>query len=1135
MPRDPALLERDFPGNPNPVPKAPDIRASPAPAPAPASGDVNVDTPGGGPQLTAPTPADLTPKRLYTVTDLGKDGMGVSMYDEQHGTSDLGTVNIQDAHAVLNASGGSYNPAMKTWNVPEETATTLLSGRLSYPEYLIKRFEHGEAGAIESLNGQKFLLGAKDAKSTLEDSDLEMLKARVLENPAIAWNGGFGQLVGDILQHPAETFRQATGEGAEMLPNVIGALKASVVGGGIGALWGAAVSGGAAAGPAAGVGAARARLGYFIKTEAGSTAVELLRKKHNESTVRAIAPVVGIIKGTLDSVGFDLLTASTQRTILKGILGSSPVKAAMGKALEFGSGVAGDTVTQVLNTITSQLAEDTATDAESVGPNGKPRVFVPAHLRAQEIKDTILKTVMAAGTMKAADIAAGKLGERVKAAAKGSEKPKIEGAAPKAIEGPAPLPGEKPAGAQELTAPKEVPAPAEEAAPTPEMPTTTAGALEHGTPEQAADALEAVDHADAQDAGLVPVEEKAVGPLAQGDEDYRMTIERAIAKIKQVTKDTADKFAAPLKIGLLDYLSPESHLASKNPFFGALVLIKKAIAAKHGTILEELLKKHDEYAAAAQKSRGFDAADTLAPTMPEVFDFLNAETPEAGREAWSKLTSEEKRYAAFSRAFLDRAYRYLSTVEGFSSRFAPGEKGYFPWTEKRIGEILRDAPSKGWAQTLQAFKDRFARMDSDLSLRDSDGNIIDKTKFFKHALFRSGELDPSHNMARALKQYMNALSTKQAVDEMLPHFESAVNAQISLTKTSDPIVRKLNLGVQDFTVDFLNKLKGHSALARFGVEYGTMPDTLLRTLSSYVSWLKIAGRMGMQSTAALGSAAASSLAVGPHGLVSGEWRFAHERGRALVEKYARIAGKYSLPEGFKPGMDLQDKAAALAFGLISSGHTHFRQLAFLSLLTKGEFDSGEVSPARLAQVETTLGMSLANNSDKSILGSTSPGEAVTKLRSWAVPTLFTVVKDANAIRDMLFNLRDPNKRLTPAQWTRVQNFGLTAMAALAFTSFGLGGNSEQDKKDLSETGLMRRRLREKAWHQLQAIDPVTFVSAGPMLGWISEMATVVHMLAHQEQYKTGARRGQLKGLARFEDLNTPTIWKDWTNDHRRRR
>jgi hypothetical protein len=453
---------RTFPGDPNPPPVS-SVETSTAPSPAAAAGAAaagvvkNPDT--GAISLSTPPVPDPDAPGFRVIDNETTGGREVYMSTADDPSVRMGAVNVPDADEILKRVG-QYDEATKTWIVHDEAAVkSLTSGRLGYPEFLIAKFKSGEAGAVRSLLGRKILAGEMTREDAVARGHEELLKVQLGEQPSIAWSGGFGKMVAEMLKHPGDVARFATGEAAAQLPNLLGAVGAAAKGAATGA--GAGLAAGAATGtlptPAAipvvtglmRVGAAYGGWKYFVDANAGETAINMAEKGFEEKQIRDLAPIAGVINGTLDAVGFSVMTAPAKRLFIKNVLSSAPVKSALAQGLvQYTESIGAEISTELAQRRVDQILNNFAAQIED-----KPELLTSPATARDELWDTFVRTLGATAVLGApgaavttlqaradtqAEVkAAGEMTERLKTRA-GTEEGAVAQVAQIAPETPAP-------------------------------------------------------------------------------------------------------------------------------------------------------------------------------------------------------------------------------------------------------------------------------------------------------------------------------------------------------------------------------------------------------------------------------------------------------------------------------------------------------------------------------------------------------------------------------------------------------------------------------------------------------------------------------------------------------------------------
>ncbi len=360
--------DRDFPGNPNPTPKAPAAPVVQALAREEGGGGGS----GGAAQASSAAQQSRPAKAVFNVSADESGRQSVYMMDDQLETTNLGPVSVGNADELLTALG-EFNPATKTWRVPEAAAKQLLSGDIPVDEYVAAKYRSNKALIARGAIYTEWLSG----KATLEDAqgrgDLETLKMQVKEAPLFVWQGDVTKTVAKMWADAKEAgvsgaARRVAGETAGLAAFSTDSPMAAAMGMSIGASL--VVSRGASAPVVAaglaktlevGAGALVFKRSYEI--EGGNAAAEMLEKGFDEATVKKYAPLAGVVNGALEVVSFRLLAAPFKRVVLKEVLASEGVKKAVTSAYvsyvkELGGEIAQEEAQEAVNVMAEAMAAE---------------------------------------------------------------------------------------------------------------------------------------------------------------------------------------------------------------------------------------------------------------------------------------------------------------------------------------------------------------------------------------------------------------------------------------------------------------------------------------------------------------------------------------------------------------------------------------------------------------------------------------------------------------------------------------------------------------------------------------------------------------------------------------------------------
>lgn len=475
---------RTFSGDPNPPTKAPDAPAVSTPAgPSTSAGTGQLPPEAAPGQQNQPQGAT---ERSYSVVQRS-DGTRDVFASDKNGDTRLGSVNVPDADQVLH-SVGRYDEKAKSWdNVPEDVAKSLLGGRLGFPERIAQAWNGGEAGVVRSLLGSKIMSGEMTGAEAKEQGAPLLIKARLDQDPALAWQGGFGKTVAQWVKHPVAAAEQGAVDVAGMAPMMKDIfLHGTVPGGTAGAATGAA--GALMTGPAApadiiplmtaglDLGAKLGTAQRAYKIFGGQFAMDMADKGYDDPTIKKYAPVVGVINAALTAVQLDLMTPSMQQKVLQGIADSEPVKAAMATALfKFAGRTAGFTAITDAQTLVNDYTNNLAATAAQ-----KPELLVPGKDMISHLGETTLKGMLAGGVVAGVTGALEAVG-----GPKGQSQERQGEPAPALAPGEQPVSSGEPTGASAGEPGQNPPATSEEGSPKPPAPAEKGASSETSVADKA--------------------------------------------------------------------------------------------------------------------------------------------------------------------------------------------------------------------------------------------------------------------------------------------------------------------------------------------------------------------------------------------------------------------------------------------------------------------------------------------------------------------------------------------------------------------------------------------------------------------------------------------------------------------------
>lgn len=656
-----------------------------------------------------------------------------------------------------------------------------------------------------------------------------------------------------------------------------------------------------------------------------------------------------------------------------------------------------------------------------------------------------------------------------------------------------------------------------------------ATAIARGTPEQAGAVMAAI--------------EDVVTAIAQGTPEEASTAMTTLDNsmeppppptgnpptVFENPLESPDRYLDPIMVSEFDKFTPKPHFLLKSPMHAAIVLDTQVPLIQQGTVADQIVQESEKLAEAAAKSRERGLSDKLAPTLPEVFDAMNAPSEEARKAAIAKLTGPERAYFDFMWNFMrNYAKPFLESTAAMRSRFGD-EKGYFPWVDKSAWEVLFKDDGD-FLDKLKKLWDRARNLDD--SMIPPNADKISDEAFFRHALFRSGKIDPSKNVHAVFSGYVRALSTKIALDQAVPELLNKVHAYKLRTDFADPDVERAHADLDKLLVQYVNALKGHSVLEDV-IPKGKQIDTFIRNGIAYTSWLRIAFRAKLQALSLIGEVAGPLPSIGVQGLALGEWRLRtqREQSMAIIKKYESFVGESVVHALTAYGKTAGERMSTLPYALIALWSSHMKRVALLSQMTPAEFQTGEISPVRLAEIGADVGRWIPGFSNRSIMGNTSAAAATNQFHSWAIPTMFSAIEHLKAFTSFI----KEGTPYTPLQKKEAVNVAAAGAIASVILFAATQGESEDDRKRWGPT---KRKILSEMFTHLGALSPQLYASVAfpvwlaKQLKYLTQIAAIIPPvgagLGISPKYSPQNRkmRGKFKGVEGIKRDNTPSFWND---------
>jgi len=558
-----------------------------------------------------------------------------------------------------------------------------------------------------------------------------------------------------------------------------------------------------------------------------------------------------------------------------------------------------------------------------------------------------------------------------------------------------------------------------------------------------------------------------------------------------------------------DRFKPHTMLAKASPLFEYVV--KKYVTRQLGADANyiKVEKEITALANAARKSRNLTAKQKISafvsPQDKGVFEYLEADQ-ETKLKLVENLTPEEIDYANYMQGKMAEALEYLIENEVLeSTRF---EGAYITHVRKGLIESIKDG---GLKAGIRGLFEKFAHDEKVFNILDqSTGDILALEKFLPQSLFRTGNLDPTKNTARAFLTYWRTLETKKALDAIIPEIDALVYALEP--KQITPRGLKEDKSLEKFFKEWINAQKGRAP--KLLVKQGGKVDITLRALKTFTTLKDLAFNIPVGVASAVGEGANNFIQIGHKNIVKGNARKRTEQGQLILDKYEHFIGKSVWQEMIEADKDIADKANLVLFGFFHHNMVSANKTFLLGSLTDAEFQAGEISDSRLAQLKLDMGEYRQTIGSESIIGKTPEGKTFNQYKKWAVPILQSTLNNIKTIFK--------NKDFTSKEaWQIYRSLELVTAVAIVGALYFDG----QDDNSLS--GRIIRKGYREAMSVLGAINHNFWIAVPRSLQLIKDIMKGLVQLITLEEYQRGDARygievGDLKGVKTLERQITPS-------------
>lgn len=453
-----------------------------------------------------------------------------------------------------------------------------------------------------------------------------------------------------------------------------------------------------------------------------------------------------------------------------------------------------------------------------------------------------------------------------------------------------------------------------------------------------------------------------------------------------------------------------------------------------------------------------------------LIDYLEADIP-TQMEMEEKLNREFVQYASFVESYFHDALKYLVQHSDLTkSRFTDR---YYPHARRGFFEALMNSGIK------TAFQEMWAKWKEQLFeatiLDERTGEILPLNKFFKNTLFRSSDVPYSENSARAILDYIQRFERKKALDRIIPKFEAY--AQVLTPKIYTKRGLEVNNSLQRFVKKYINTRKGRRQAIGI-IHQGGVLDTLLRTTRTFVSIIDLGFNIPVQLSAIGGETVANYVMLGESNFVKGIARKYTPKGREILRKYRNFTGDSFWRSFTGIESNAMDKTFGVLLGMFSKVSESANKTFLLGSMTDAEWQKGEISPERLAEIRGQMGRFRNVPEGKSIMGATSVGQMLTQYKTWAIPVVSQTIRDITAIT---------RGTATKVELHEVRRIVMASMLIYTVGSMVLGSILEKKphERDFLESLLVR--TYQDGLSLIGSFSPQTLMIRPRLIEWLNQL------------------------------------------------
>lgn len=578
-------------------------------------------------------------------------------------------------------------------------------------------------------------------------------------------------------------------------------------------------------------------------------------------------------------------------------------------------------------------------------------------------------------------------------------------------------------------------------------------------------------------------------------------------------------------VGSFDDLRSAVSLARQNAFYEVLVSDFYQLKIEAGLRYREIEQKTNELVRLARQSRPRGWKQRFAPTDDMVIAYLEEGDLETKALIAKDMTPQELELAHY----VKNQYAEMRDFLIARQQLEKERQNYYTHRPRGFFEAwLRDGQTKTPTQFIRAFGRAFKETFIDVNkmdeatfkiLNEQTEEILPLEKFFKYSMRRSGQLIPTKNLANAFLGYTKTFELKKGLDQYMPRMEAVARALTPTETTEGGVVKDTSL--EKFVKKWINTQKGRPVTVG-PIQPGGVLDGLIRSGIAFTRFLDLALRIPAQVMSIVGEESATWINIGTKKYLIGEYRAKTKQGAKIAKKYEAFVGTKFWDKMREESQGIASKLGETLFAFygIAARQSNIHHL--LGVLTKQEFESGNISPERLVEIKMEMNRWRADDLLHSVMGKTSVGAMFREHKSWAIPIVNQVLSNIKTLSKMVGSGEYQTAAKSKEFGELFRGTMLTLILVLTLSRIY---KDLKEKKDRNLAEELEYRAMNDAQSFLAALSPKTLGGVPRLAGWLTDLATAVTSFAGALATGERTAKGDIPGAKGISAAITPKLIK----------